>query len=277
MTAELHKPIERRGGADRRASGRGRPSTAAVDPERAPQTALELLVEGSAEGNPLREVAQTLSHQLRTPLTTIYSGSKLLSRHAPRLSDSLVQEVTAAMEADAERLLRIVEDLVVAAALPGEPAIRGEPVLLQRLLPVVAREAQHRLPGFAVVASLQGQMPAVRADEVYLRQVLRNLIDNAAQYGPDAGRIVVHATSGNDRAEIHVLDDGPGVHAEEAERVFTLFAGPGTPSQKGGLGLGLFVCRRLIELMDGHVWVAGRDGGGSDFAFDLPLYPVDDR
>jgi two-component system sensor histidine kinase KdpD len=250
----------------------------AADPDCAPETALELLVAGtSSNAQGLRAVAQRLSHELRTPLTTIYSGSKLLGRHSSRLSEPLVREVSAAIEADAERLLRVVEDLVVAAALPGEPAIHGEPVLLQRLLPILAHGTQSRWPGISVDVTVATQLPAARADEVYLDQVLRNLLDNAAQYGPADGRIAVRAFTAGDRLEIHVLDDGPGIDAGRAEDVFRLFCGPGTPSQQGGLGLGLFVCRRLVELMGGRMWLTARQGGGSDFAFDLAAYPVDPR
>ena len=278
MTAETSHSRDRRRGGDRRGAHASPPRRPEPDGECAPETALELLVETSRQDvETLRDVASTLSHELRTPLTTIYSGSKLLSRHGQHLSDSIVREVSTAMEADAERLLRVVEDLVVAAALPGEREIHGEPVLLQRVLPAVARGAQARWPGIVVVVALPEQLPAARADEVYLEQVLRNLLDNAAQYGPEGGRIVLRAAAVGDRLEIHVLDDGPGIDAGQRERVFRLFAGPGTPSRQGGLGLGLFVCRRLVGLMGGRVWIAGRDGGGADLGFDLPLYPDDER
>jgi two-component system sensor histidine kinase KdpD len=241
-----------------------------------PDTALSMLG-GSADASTdsLRSVAETLSHELRTPLTTIYSGSKLLSRHGPRLSEAMVREVSSAMAADAERLLRVVEDLVVAAALPDEPAIRGEPLLLQRALSAAAHAAEARWVGWTVAVSMPVGMPPVAADQVHVEQVLRNLLDNAAQYGPPHGTIVMQAALTEDRVEIHVLDRGPGVDPDQTELVFQLFARPGTASHQGGLGLGLFVSRRLVERMGGRMWVAPRAGGGSDFGFDLPLYPVD--
>lgn len=273
MTADISHPRDgRRAGRSPMARRRE------ADSERAPETALQLLVDSTdAPQESLREVAQTLSHQLRTPLTTIYSGSQLLSRHAARLSQATVREVSSAMAEDAERLLRIVEDLVVAAALPGEPAIRGEPVLLQRALPAAARAAEGRWPGWKVMVSLPEQLPAARADEVHLEQVLRNILDNAARYGPPRATIGLAAVIVGDRVEIHVLDRGPGIDPEQAERVFRLFTRAGTAEHQGGLGLGLFVCRRLVELMGGRLWVAPRAGGGSDFGFDLAIYPVDER
>jgi signal transduction histidine kinase len=249
-----------------------------VDPDCTPETALQLLVDGTdAAGESLREVAQTLSHELRTPLTTIYSGSQLLSRYGGRLSDAMVREVSSAMAEDAERLLRIVEDLVVAAALPDEPATRGEPLLLQRTLSAAARAAENRWPGWSVSVAVPAWLPAVAADELHLEQVLRNILDNAAYFGPSQGTIAVRADVVGDRVEVHVLDRGPGVDPDDAERVFHLFARPGTADHQGGLGLGLFVSRRLVELMGGRMWVAPRAGGGSDFGFDLPIHPVDER
>src|SRR5262245_46662675 len=112
-----------------------------MDDDCLPETALRLLVTTTeADAETLREVASTLSHELRTPLTTLYTGSKLLSRSIDNGSPSIVREVALAIEADAERLMRIVEDLVVAAALPDEPPVSGEPLLLQHVLPAIAHE-----------------------------------------------------------------------------------------------------------------------------------------
>jgi two-component system sensor histidine kinase ChiS len=118
-------------------------------------------------------------------------------------------------------------------------------------------------------------MPPVAADQVHVEQILRNILDNAAQYGPSQGTIALRADLAEDRVEIHVLDRGLGVEPDQAERVFQLVARAGTETHQGGLGLGLFVSRRLVELMGGHMWVSPRAGGGSDFAFDLALYPID--
>jgi two-component system, OmpR family, sensor histidine kinase KdpD len=312
MTPELRHSAERRAGGDRRSGDRRTPEPGSSAPERgsrgfeperrAPQTAgrrtpepgrrqatspepplipdtiLALLLDRTEpEAARLRAVAQMLSHELRTPLTTIYSGSKLLSRRGPPLSETQVRDVSSAIEADAERLLRVVEDLVVAAGLPGEPVTHGEPVLLQHLVPAAARLARSRWPDLDIDVLLPDQLPAVQADEVYLEQLLRNLLDNAAQYGPVRGRIVVSAQTVGDRIQVHVLDEGPGVDPDQAEDLFRLFVGPGTPSQAGGLGLGLFVGRRLAEQMRGRLWVEPRAGGGSDFVLDLPASPVDDR
>jgi signal transduction histidine kinase len=244
----------------------------------APETAIQLLVESTRTSEAvLRGVAQTLSHELRTPLTPIYSGSKLLSRGTAHLSRATMREVSTAMAADAERLLRIVEDLVVAASLPGEPAISGEPVLLQRVVPMVARAAESRWPGTTVEVDLVPQLPAVRADAVHLEQVLRNVLDNAAQFGPPQGRVAIRAATVLDRVEVHVLDRGPGVEDDQRERVFELFRRSGTADRTGGLGLGLFVSRRLVELMGGRVWVDPRSGGGADFVIELRTYPSDER
>jgi two-component system OmpR family sensor kinase len=230
-----------------------------------------------ADAEALRNVATVLSHELRTPLTTIYSGSKLLRRTDAVAADRTARDIAIAIEVDAERLMRIVEDLVVAAALPGESEVSGEPVLLQRIVPAIARHEEARTPGVALELRVPDHLPAVWGDESYIGQALRNLIANAAEFGPANGSVVVEACEATDSVEVHVLDEGPGVAPADARRLFHLFSRPGTARRNGGLGLGLFVCRRLVELMGGRVWLRRRPVAGSDFGFSLPLYPADER
>ena len=264
---------DRPGGANRTSRAHG---STRCEPECGPDTALQLLVEATAaEEATLRSAAETLSHELRTPLTTIYGGSRLLSRHGHRLPSDVIQEVSAAIEVDAERLMRIVEDLVVAAALPGEPAIGGEPIRLADILPSAASHAEVRWPGVTVQVDTPDGLPAVRADALYLDQALRNVLDNAARYGPDGGCVLVRAAEVGSKVEIRIRDEGPGVPADRADEIFRLFARPGTQGQPGGLGLGLFVGRRLMELMGGTIRLSGGHRGGGEFILELPIYPVD--
>ena len=148
----------------------------AANPLAGSASALNVLLDGDrSDAAVLREVAELLSHELRTPLTTIYSGSKILNRPGVRLSDATVREVSAAIEAEAERLKRIVEDLVVATG-PDERAIGPEPVLIQHLLPAIVANEQERWPTTRFVVSIPEHLPAVRGDSGALEQVLRNLL-----------------------------------------------------------------------------------------------------
>ena len=222
----------------------------------------------------MREVAESLSHELRTPLTTIYSGSKILSRPRMAMSEATMREVSAAIEADAERLYRIVEDLVV-AALPEGRAIAVEPVSLQHLLPGIVRHEQTRWPATRFATSIPVNLPPVGGDEFYLEQVVRNLLANAARFGPEDGLVVTSVTEGRDDLVVRVTDEGPGIDPGEEDRVFGLFYRSPATVEQAGLGLGLFVCRRLVEAMDGAIWATNRRAGGAEVGFRIPLYPAD--
>ena len=239
-------------------------------------SALSILAGGSTGDDEaaIRDVAESLSHELRTPLTTIYSGSKILNRRRVSMSEATMREVSAAIEADAERLYRIVEDLVV-AALPEGRAIVVEPVSLQHLLPGIVAHEQKRCPETRFTTSIPANLPPVRGDEFYLEQIIRNLLANAARFGPEDGLVRASVTEGRDELTVRVTDEGPGVDSGEEERVFGLFYRSPATVDHAGLGLGLFVCRRLVEAMNGEIWVVNKPGGGAEFGFRIPVYPAD--
>lgn len=211
-----------------------------------------------------------LSHELRTPVTTIYAGAKLLSRGGglePETRVSIFDDI----HGEAERLHRLVED-VVALTRYGEGALEigSEPVLLQRVLPAVVRSEEGRWPGGRFELALEPDLPPVAGDATYVEQVVRNLLANAMKYGgPEAiARIVAADAAGE--VQVRVLDNGPGFPTEDAERLFKLYyRAPGPARKISGSGIGLFVCARLIEAMGGRVWALNRPAGGAEFGFAL--------
>ena len=213
-----------------------------------------------------------LSHELRTPVTTIFGGSKLLARESSALDEATRREIFNDIHAEAERLQRLVED-VVALNRFGEVAgdISWEPVLMQRLLPSVVRSEEERWPGVTFDVGIGPSLPTISADPTYVEQVIRNLLSNAAKYGGADSTVVVAATTGDDEVIVRVLDDGPGFPEAETARLFELFyRSPGTATAAGGAGIGLFVCARLIAAMGGRIWAVPRREGGAEFGFSLP-------
>ena len=149
----------------------------------------------------------------------------------------------------------------------------GEPHLLQHILSSVLAAERSRWPGVDLRASATRDLPAVSGDETSIQQVLRNLISNAAKYSPLDQTIEVVLTAEDGGVSTRVLDHGQGIRAEEAEELFTpFFRSPDTAGLASGAGIGLFVCRRLVDAMGGRIWAAPRDGGGSEFGFWLPAY-----
>jgi PAS domain S-box-containing protein len=216
-----------------------------------------------------------LSHELRTPITTIYGGSELLERGlAPERRDEIIGDI----RVEAERLARLVEDLLVMTRIErGSVEISDEPILVQRLLPSVVRAFNGQWPDVNVTLYLSERLSAVRGDPTYVEQVVRNLLTNAVRYGrgTETG-ITITVEEPRGEVIVRVQDDGPGLGDSDPERLFELFyRSDAARSVPGGAGIGLFVCRNLIEAMGGRIWAKTRDEGGAEFGFTLPVVESD--
>jgi len=224
----------------------------------------------------LEAVRQTfigvLSHELRTPVTTIFGGAKLLARPNSNLDEETKLGIFRDIHEEAERLQRLVEDVVALNRFSEDAGDIGwEPVLIQRLLPRVVQSEDGRWPGVTFDLDVEAGLPTVSADPTYVEQVIRNLLSNAAKYGGLDSTVTIRAEAGEREAIVRVLDSGPGFPIEETERLFELFyRSPGTATIAGGAGIGLFVCARLILAMRGRNWARPRQNGGAEFGFALP-------
>jgi len=218
---------------------------------------------------------EILSHELRTPVTSIYGGAKVAAR--PTIGRDQQVELLTAIASEADRLYRLVEDLMVLArAERGAGTIDLEPVSLDRLVERVVVALAPRWPGLEFrIRPSAGGLP-VQADSTYLEQLLRNIVTNAAKYGGAGGLVEVEIEHGETESIARVLDRGPGVNESEIRRLFEIdYRSPLTEGLAQGSGIGLFVARWLVERMGGRIWALPRDGGGSEFGFALPT--VTDR
>ena len=218
-----------------------------------------------------------LSHELRTPVTTIYGGSEMLARRAASITEEERRDVYEDIRAEADRLYRLVENLLVLSRVERQGLqIDPEPVLLQRLIARVIESESGRWLAARFVTELPPGLPPVAAEETYLEQILRNLLGNAAKYGGQ-GPVVVTATDLGSAIRVTVADTGPGFPDEEKERLFDLFyRSPSLARTASGAGIGLFVSRQLIATMSGRMWAVNRPGGGAEFGFELPIFPTAD-
>lgn len=252
---------------------------AAVDRRRA-EDERDRLLEVEREAQRRREAfIGVMSHELRTPITTIYAGTKFLSRSGRGAARrEAAREVLADVQIESERLYRLVEDLLVITKVERgrvEPA--GEPLLLQRLVPRMAAAEQASSRGLHVEVDVPESLPTVRGEETYVEQVVRNFLSNARKYSPPGGTVRVTGEATDTEVVVRVMDEGPGFPAEEGERLFELFyRSPSTAEKASGAGIGLFVSRQLVEAMGGRAWARPRPKRGAEFGFALPRLPEDD-
>ncbi len=226
------------------------------------------------QGQALREAfLGLLSHELRTPVTTIYGGSSVLTRAGARIAPETQTDILEDIAGEADRLYRLVEDLMVLARFDEGIDLGAEPILLQHLVPEVAEQEGARWPALRISCEIEPDMPMVRGDETSITQVLRNLLSNAAKYSDAGSTIRVVVESVPEGAAIRVLDEGPGVDPAEVGHLFDPFyRSPSTAKLAGGAGIGLYVSRRLVDAMGGRIQAAPRPGRGSEFSVVLPLY-----
>ncbi len=217
-----------------------------------------------------------LSHELRTPVTTIYGGSEILARSVSVVSEEARREVFADIRAEADRLYRLVENLLVLSRVEREGlAVESEPILLQRLVPRVVQAEAGRWPVTSFDVQLPPGLPPAAGEETYLELVVRNLVTNAAKYG--GARVTVAAGEVEGAVRLTVSDEGPGITPGEEQRLFEIFyRSPSARQRASGAGIGLFVTQQLVRAMGGRIWAANRPTGGAEFTFELPLFAAAD-
>ena len=240
----------------------------------------------------LREAfVAVVSHELRTPITTIFGGTRVLASRWRTMDGEARDTLLADVADEADRLYRLTEDIIVLTRAEHGPLDAGdEPVHVGRALNRALVGLRARQPGALIEVAIPADLPVVRGDETYLEHVLRNLMDNAAKYGGPGTTVCVSAEVGDpaepgaqpsaepgaDMLVIRVEDEGPGINEAEAEELFGLFYRSATvASSAPGAGIGLFVCRRLVEAMGGSIIGGNRHGGGAVFTVRLPLHGSD--
>jgi signal transduction histidine kinase len=206
-----------------------------------------------------------LSHELRTPVTTIYGGAQLLaSRDLP---DARRRALAADVGAEAERLYRIVEDLVaLLRSERGDLRPAREPVALGRMIAGAVEHELSRNPDLYIRYLGPRDASADEADEGLIGHVVRNLLDNAVRYSPVAETVEVVVDVEAEEVVVRVLDRGPEPNDQDRR---DLIDPSGTRAGLSGGGLALFVAARLIQAMGGRSWAQPRPDGGAEFGFSL--------
>ena len=217
------------------------------------------------------EVLAFVAHELRGPLTTILGNASILLNKHNALGPSTVDLALQDIQTEARRLQRLIANLLVLVRPEQENSTPAEPLDFYGLVRTAINEHRKGCPHRQIRLSAKETDILVVGHRDYTEEVFINLLSNAEKYSPPAEPIEVRLRRVGDHVEASVLDRGPGIPTAEVDAIFQPFyRSPMTSSQAAGLGLGLAVCKRLIEIQGGHIWVAPREGGGSEFAFALP-------
>jgi two-component system sensor histidine kinase KdpD len=241
--------------------------------ERAELYALQAArIEDMAEREVVREAfLAVLSHELRTPVTTIFGASALLARTGGGDEAGLLADI----HDESERLRRIVDDLLVLSRSErGAIQVEPEPLLLQRTIRDIVDGLGRRYPQADLRFEAPKLLPAALADPTAIVQVVHNLVTNAIKYAGRDGPIEVTIAQEGSMAVVTVVDSGPGL-GDEPDRVFVLFhRAAHTRKQASGTGIGLYVARELVQAMGGEISGTNRPEGGAQFRFTLPTADV---
>ncbi|HMS58639.1 MAG TPA: PAS domain S-box protein [Tepidiformaceae bacterium] len=216
------------------------------------------------------EFLGSVSHELRTPLTSLVGLIHMLHERGELVDRESRREAFDQLATDATRLQQIIENMLILARL-DHTTFEAEPLLVQRVAPAVLAAHRRRFPSHNLIEDFPADLPVVLAQRTWVDQVLTNLLSNAQKYTPPDAPVEVLAVEREADVEISVLDRGPGLTEDEARRIFEPFTRLQRDRYRGpGSGLGLAVCRRLVELMGGTIDARPRPGGGAIFQFRLP-------
>jgi two-component system OmpR family sensor kinase len=227
--------------------------------------------ERTASNERLRRVIADASHELRTPLTSIRGYAEMLRRGAaesPRDSETARRRI----EEESVRMTGLVDDLLVLARLDQGRPLAKDAVDLRTIATDAVADARVVAPQRRISLSANGPV-IVTGDDTRLRQVLGNLVRNALVHTPQQTPIEVAVETDDSVGRLSVSDHGPGLAAEDVERIFEPFyrADPSRSRDRGGAGLGLSIVSAVVTAHGGRVKVSETDGGGATFEVELPL------
>ncbi|MBI4504890.1 MAG: PAS domain-containing protein [Chloroflexi bacterium] len=215
-----------------------------------------------------------ISHELQTPIAIIKGYASTLGREDAAWDAETLRRGLEIIEEEADRLNDMVRNLLAISRIEaGALRLEFGPLQLRPLIERLARKMQVR-PGRQrrIVVSVPSDLPQVVADKERIEEVLRNLLDNALKYSPPDSAVTVGAWATGTEVVVAVTDEGGGIAVEDRERAFEAFErlDTGLARRRPGAGLGLFICRAIVQAHGGRIWIERGPTGGTRVAFSLP-------
>jgi signal transduction histidine kinase len=218
------------------------------------------------------EFISTISHELRTPLGFIKGYVTTLMREDANWGTNSRAEFLQIIDEEADRLKALIDNLLDSSRLEtGTLGMTREPTRISTLIRDTSSRTKSAYPEMELGVEFEDDIPPLQIDPTRIAQVLDNLLSNAHKYAPGAA-VTVRSIMNGDQLQIEVIDDGPGIPAEHLPRLFERFYRvPDESKSVRGTGLGLYICRKIIEAHGGEIGVASELGEGTRFTIALPI------
>jgi signal transduction histidine kinase len=216
----------------------------------------------------------TTSHELKTPLTVIKGLAATLRRHWPAMTEDQRADALETMERRAEHLDRLIERILVGSRVEaGVLELAITPVDVGRLIDDIVEGFSMVSALHPVTADVEPGIPPVGGDRQAIDTILGHILENAIKYSPAGGPVEVTARADGTRVVIGVRDRGVGIEGDVERLLLPFVQADNRPTRRfGGVGLGLYIVRRLVDALQGELWAGAREGGGSEFYFTIPLW-----
>jgi two-component system sensor histidine kinase KdpD len=214
----------------------------------------------------------SISHDLRTPLATIVGSSSALAENDGSLSPKDRAELSKAIYDESLRMSKLVNNILDMARLDaGVVELNRQWHPLEEIIGTALGSLQNRLDGREMAVKIPPGIPMVYGDSVLLEQVLINLLENALRYTPEGSPLEISVDVSPFAVEVFVADRGPGIPKGMETRLFEKFYRAKQEAAQSGVGLGLAICRAIIEAHGGAIQAKNRASGGAVFSFMIPL------
>lgn len=231
-----------------------------------------------AEGERERMRANLLravSHDLRTPLTSIYGFCSTIIENYDSLGKEQQLELLSKVQDDSEWLIRMVENLLSVTRINGEKVqVKKTPTVLEELIDAVLIKFKKRCANQCVNVEIPEDFISIPMDAMLIEQVLVNILENAVDHAKGMTELSLTVSTTDDSAIFTVTDNGCGIPTERLEKLFTGYLDPdGVPadSRRSNMGIGLSVCAAIIKAHGGEIYARNNQGGGASFSFSLKL------
>ncbi len=221
------------------------------------------------------EVMATLSHEMRMPLTTIRGYTTMLLMDEIEWTQAKVSEYLQLIDEECESMNAMIKNILDSSLMDvNQISMEPQPLRLLHIAREVANETTRRTTNHQIIVEFSNDTPLVNADVRWLKQVFRNILDNAVKYSPNGGLIVIRSETRANDVVISIADQGIGISPEDLIPLFEKFFRVKSSDVRGipGTGLGLPIARAIVEMHGGRIWADSKLGQGTTVHFTLPIY-----